>query len=47
MGSTVNKEDSLNMKYWVAVDEPKTCLFPNINIYRNRLLLNTVTHQYI
>lgn len=47
MGGTVSKDESLNLKYWVEVDDPKTSLFPNINIHRNRLLLNTITHQYI
>lgn len=47
MGASVAKDESLNMKYWIAVEDPKTSLFPGINIHRNKLLLNTVTHQYI
>ena len=47
MGGTVSKDEYLNLENWIETDDPKSALFPHVNIYRNRLLLNTLTEKYI
>ena len=47
MGGTVSKDEHLNLENWIETDDPKSALFPHVNIHRNRLLLNTLTQKYI
>lgn len=43
-----NKNNSLSLpENWVAASEPPSSIFSHINFYRTRLLVNTVTYDYI
>ena len=45
--SSIKGEPSTLHENWITTNEPQSNLFAPINLYRSRLLVNTVTLDYI